>query len=55
MKKIWKKPKLVVLYRGKPEESVLQACKTGTPGGTGPPNKNKCNNKGIPCSAYTVS
>lgn len=25
--KIWEKPKLVVLVRGRPEESVLQVCK----------------------------
>ena len=28
MKKRWVKPQLVVLVRGKPEESVLIACKT---------------------------
>lgn len=27
MKKIWQKPKLVVLYRAKPEEAVLNNCK----------------------------
>ena len=27
MKKVWEKPELVVLYRGKPEESVLLHCK----------------------------
>jgi hypothetical protein len=27
MKKVWNKPELVVLYRGKPEESVLTHCK----------------------------
>jgi len=27
MKKVWNKPELVVLYRGKPEESVLFHCK----------------------------
>jgi len=27
MKKLWKKPKLIVLVRGKPEEAVLGACK----------------------------
>ena len=26
--KKWKKPKLVVLYRGQPEEAVLQICKS---------------------------
>lgn len=28
MKKVWEKPKLVVLYRGKSEETVLAACKS---------------------------
>lgn len=27
MKKVWKKPKLVGLYRGRPEEAVLSCCK----------------------------
>ena len=29
MKKAWQKPQLVVLTRGRPEESVLTACKIG--------------------------
>ena len=29
MKKIWKKPELVVLVRNRPEESVLTHCKAG--------------------------
>ena len=29
MKKKWKKPRLVVLVRSRPEESVLSFCKTG--------------------------
>ena len=29
MRKTWQKPKLVVLVRGRPEEHVLGACKTG--------------------------
>lgn len=29
MRKTWQKPKLVVLVRGRPEEHVLAACKTG--------------------------
>jgi len=41
VKKKWKKPKLVVLYRGKPEESVLAACKANIGGSMGPA-KNKC-------------
>jgi hypothetical protein len=37
LKKEWTKPKLVSLYRGRPEESVLSACKTvdGVPGPDG--------------------
>ena len=27
MKKAWRKPVLIILVRGKPEESVLSACK----------------------------
>jgi hypothetical protein len=27
MKKVWRKPKLVGLYRGRPEEAVLACCK----------------------------
>ncbi len=30
-KKKWETPKLICLYRGRPEEAVLQGCK-GTPG-----------------------
>ena len=29
MKKSWTRPKLIVLFRGKPEERVLTACKNG--------------------------
>ncbi len=29
MKKVWEKPELVVLVRGKTEESVLASCKGG--------------------------
>ena len=31
MEKVWSKPKLIVLTRGRPEESVLDACKDGAP------------------------
>ena len=27
MRKTWQKPKLIVLFRGRPEEQVLGACK----------------------------
>ena len=30
-KKEWKKPELIVLVRGKPEEAVLTACKVSGP------------------------
>jgi hypothetical protein len=38
MKKIWQKPKLIVLVRGRPEESVLAGCKMK---GTTASTKNK--------------
>jgi len=43
-KKKWEAPKLICLYRGRPEEAVLQTCKTG--GSTGPVYKN-CKETGI--------
>jgi len=58
MKKIWQKPKLIILSRGRPEESVLAGCKITTVGG---PNnsKGKCNlnktGKCAVCSAITTS
>jgi hypothetical protein len=30
LKKKWKKPELIVLVRGKPEEAILAACKGGS-------------------------
>ena len=58
MKKIWEKPKLIILVRGRPEESVLAGCKTT--GTAGPNNqKLKCNLKStgqcVVCSANTPS
>ena len=35
-KKKWEKPELVVIVRNQPEESVLQACKSGWFGIKGP-------------------
>lgn len=40
--KLWKKPKLVVLFRGRPEEAVLQACKVLGSSVNGPPNLRDC-------------
>lgn len=37
MKKKWRKPQLIVLLKGHPEESVLRSCKTFS-GITGPQN-----------------
>ena len=40
--KKWITPKLVILYRGRPEEAVLQACKYSA-ASTGPGNwNNRC-------------
>ncbi len=36
VKKKWSKPKLIVLVRGKPEEAVLDTCKTTVFGVLGP-------------------
>jgi hypothetical protein len=33
--KTWEKPKLVVLLRGKPEEAVLETCKSAGQSGPG--------------------
>lgn len=33
-KEKWSKPKLIIIARGKPEERVLTACKSGTGGGS---------------------
>jgi hypothetical protein len=32
MNKVWQKPKLIILYRGRPEESVLLGCKIAAAG-----------------------
>ena len=34
MKKAWSKPKLIILIKGSPQESVLAFCKNGVPGPT---------------------
>ena len=48
MKKVWNKPELVVLYRGKPEESVLTHCKHKTIPSVSPAgNHDDCNSKGV--------
>ena len=48
MKKTWQKPKLVILFRGRPEEYVLSACKEAA--GTGPAsNLGDCEVNGLFC------
>ncbi len=42
MKKVWSKPKLISLYRGRPEEAVLGGCKTIATGESGPVGNNSC-------------
>jgi hypothetical protein len=50
-KKQWSKPALVVLVRSKPEEAVLQACKTSGSGANG----RDCEAGGCPSSASSPS
>ncbi|MCJ7644036.1 MAG: hypothetical protein MUP28_06125 [Candidatus Aminicenantes bacterium] len=50
--KIWKKPELVVLYRGKPEESVLTHCKhANDPPVTAANLQGDCNDSVTSCGA----
>ncbi len=57
-KKKWCKPQLVVLFKGKPEEAVLSACKCIGGNIAGPywadPGRN-CNQSWTPCSGCTPS
>jgi hypothetical protein len=58
MKRIWQKPKLIILERGRPEEMVLAGCKLATV--TGPSaSKTTCytkvNCKGPACSEIATS
>ena len=53
--KIWKKPKLVVLFRGRPEEAVLQVCKSDTAVGPGDSARNTGGGAYNPCSAVTAT
>lgn len=41
-KKAWETPKLIVLYRARPEEAVLQACKVVDDVQNGPPRFRNC-------------
>jgi hypothetical protein len=47
-KREWVQPELIVLVRGKPEEGILQICKTGLEvGQSGPAHE------ALACSVYT--
>ena len=46
--KRWTKPKLIVLFKGRPEEAVLSGCKGSAGYG---PNVNNCAAYVNPCSA----
>jgi hypothetical protein len=50
--KRWTKPKLVVLFKGRPEEAVLQACKWQ---GVSGPQQNPCRHGSRPCDTQTPS
>jgi hypothetical protein len=55
-RKMWEKPKLVVLVRGRPEEAVLQVCKYN--GRTGPVLNNCLQRQGystVPCQTQTAT
>jgi len=60
-KKLWKKPELVVLVRGRPEEAVLAVCKDPSLGGVDPSDEEQacCTPPGdqgcIECSDHSES
>jgi len=49
-KKKWEKPQLIVMYRARPEENVLAACKGDSPQPKGPAFPVRCDKKGLWCS-----
>lgn len=52
-KKVWSKPKLVVLVRGRPEEAILNGCKVDLT--EGPNNSDLyCKNEGGRCLACST-
>jgi hypothetical protein len=56
MRKEWTKPKLISLYRGRPEEAVLAGCKINTAPTSGPdvdPILRGCENNDAGCSGIT--
>ena len=54
-KRLWRKPRLTVLVRSRPEETVLAACKGALiHGGPAAPGAS-CGIKGAPCNMKTLS
>jgi hypothetical protein len=47
-KKVWVKPQLIILERGKPEEAILANCKTG--GAPIGPNSEQCTKSDRKCN-----
>ncbi len=52
-KKKWETPKLICLYRGRPEEAVLTGCKA--PSVTATPGTATCVNQATRCKNVDVS
>lgn len=42
MKKVWKKPELIIVARSRPEERILGGCKSGSINGTPTLNETGC-------------
>jgi len=57
MKKLWQKPKLIILERGRPEEMVLVTCKVGVLKTKSSNKKGGCNATGPcpPCETISAS
>lgn len=51
----WRRPELVVLTRGRPEEAVLASCKGAVMAGPQSDRGKSCSIKGAPCYAKTLS
>jgi hypothetical protein len=50
-KKAWKKPELIVLHRGNPEERILSACKTAGVAGYPDNTDTDCIQNGTYCES----
>jgi len=52
-KKVWEKPRLIVLFRGRPEESILDKCRIS--GEVGPYISGCQATSGAPCESIAGS